>query len=379
VQEEPEILLTGLAFVSQSVVYCNEEPCPTVFVDSRHLSIALPSRFLGNAKTLHFKVGNPSPGGGISEELGFEIRNPKPKILSITPAILDAGWRSQSITIKGHHFVPTSSILFNGQQCAANYLDAEILLFELGPRELTQAGIHAIGVKNPSPGGGESETFDLILNHPHPEISYLLPSSCEVGAKKIELAVHGTKFASEARILINGEERSTQRINPTELRTLLEKKDLHMSGELQVQVGNPEPTCGLSNGFKFTVLNPVPHVEMIEVDESANRDERLLITVHGTNFNSQTRVYLEDSLVESDYRAPNTLLVSVPDRLLGGQNLMLLAVENPGPGGGRTSGASLMLNQSEAQQSNSPAGLTDKVADLSLNESDVVVLDFLST
>jgi hypothetical protein len=67
---------SGAGFVSASTISFNRAPLPTTFVDSGHLTAAVPATNVANAGTAAVTVVNPAPGGGQSNVVYFPVAAP---------------------------------------------------------------------------------------------------------------------------------------------------------------------------------------------------------------------------------------------------------------------------------------------------------------
>ena len=68
--------VSGTGFVSGSVVDWNGAALTTSFVDSSHLTAAVPASDIAVAGTVSVTVANPAPGGGLSNVVYFDVASP---------------------------------------------------------------------------------------------------------------------------------------------------------------------------------------------------------------------------------------------------------------------------------------------------------------
>ncbi len=99
------------------------------------------------------------------------IANPQPVLTSVSPKTISAGTSNQVVTLNGHNFVSASTVMFNGVQHAAAYLNSSRLTIQLRQNELYEPGTIAIVVVNPPPGGGNSSTAHLVIEGPNRSLS----------------------------------------------------------------------------------------------------------------------------------------------------------------------------------------------------------------
>jgi hypothetical protein len=85
--------------------------------------------------------------------------NPVPVATSLAPATLTHGTPNFQLTITGSKFVPGSVVTWNGTSVYARYLSATQLKAYVPAADISTAGSVSVVVKNPTPGGGTSNTL----------------------------------------------------------------------------------------------------------------------------------------------------------------------------------------------------------------------------
>jgi hypothetical protein len=94
--------------------------------------------------------------------------NPVPTLTSISPASVDAGGPSFTLTVKGTGFVPYSQVQWNGgyYSLSTTFVDSETLTASVSSYNIASPATVAITVYNPSPAGGFSSAATLTVNRP---------------------------------------------------------------------------------------------------------------------------------------------------------------------------------------------------------------------
>jgi hypothetical protein len=115
-----------------------------------------------------------------------ETENPVPGLTAISPAAEVAHLLSFSLTATGTEFVPGGQIVFNGQAQPTSYVSATQLTCQIEPDDtlLPIAGSQSgnrpstvqdetvpVLVRNPSPGGGDSNSLDFTI-YSNPAFTY---------------------------------------------------------------------------------------------------------------------------------------------------------------------------------------------------------------
>jgi hypothetical protein len=76
--------VSGTGFVSGATIDFNAAPLTTTFVDSEHLSAAVPANNVASAGTASVTVMNPTPGGGRSNSVYFQVGAPEADVTFVS-------------------------------------------------------------------------------------------------------------------------------------------------------------------------------------------------------------------------------------------------------------------------------------------------------
>ncbi len=166
-QYSPSLTLSisGTNFVPGCHVIFNGFPLSTVYSDPTSLTALVPASLLGTAGLYSLDVSNSSITGTTSNTLSFTViaGNPVPSISSLSPSSLAVGSASQTLMIYGAGFTSSSTVTFNGMPHAPTFVSAAQLSISLSASDLGTAGSFPVVVKNPQPGGGNSNTAELLV------------------------------------------------------------------------------------------------------------------------------------------------------------------------------------------------------------------------
>jgi 6-phosphogluconolactonase (cycloisomerase 2 family) len=351
----PQITLTihGEGFAPGAVAtWGGADLAGTQFISPNEVQVPLPANLLGAAGTAQVGVRNPAPAGGNSANtLTFTItaaatpttpaENPVPSITKIIPNSALAGSPSQEVTVTGQGFIPTSKVLWNGDERTTVYVNGTTLKFTIGASDLLQPGTSGVAVRNPAPGGGVSNVlgFDVVApgENPSPSIVSISPKSAIAGSVSTELVVtiNGLNFIPESQARWEGNARPTTYISPTQLQVAISGGDLLNVGVYSIDVVNPPPGGGTSNSAIFRVgaagSNPVPAITHADLLFLGGGSAGLQVTLTGTGFVQGATVIwsgVEYTPVSVDathivFLVPRAAVVS-----------STVAVKNPVPGGG---------------------------------------------
>ncbi len=95
-----------------------------------------------------------------------------------------------------------------------------------------------------------------------PMISAINPPTVPVGTPGVTLTVTGTAFVGSSRVQVDGSERATTLVSPTQLTAELLAADLASGGTRMIRVVTPAPGGGTSNALTLTVVGPTLAVDV---------------------------------------------------------------------------------------------------------------------
>jgi len=175
-----------------------------------------------------------------------QLTSLRPTITALDPGAVTLGTLSATIRISGTAFLPTSKIIFKGEEIPTTFNTDGSLTGIINGADLTSAGEWAVNVRN-SPKSLSGPAFLTIATLGTPAISSAGPVI--VGATKI--TVTGTAFVPLSVVRVNGVDRATTFVSGTELSADLQPGDAAGPGTFVVTVRNPDGS--ISNSVTATV------------------------------------------------------------------------------------------------------------------------------
>ena len=171
------LTITGTNFVAASMVTFGGAAPTTTFVDSTHLTAAIPAAAIASTGTLAVTVTNPAPGGGSSNAMNFTITSgpvpvPVPTINSLSPSCAPEGEQAFDLLLNGQNFAASSVVRWNGSNRPTTFVPSSSQLYaQIPASDIAAAGTAAITVFNPAPGGGSSnsQTFTITTGAIDPQ------------------------------------------------------------------------------------------------------------------------------------------------------------------------------------------------------------------
>ncbi len=257
-------------------------PLETQFVSSTKLLAKIPANLLGTAGNALVDVENQPPGGGRTGNAKvFVVTNPVAFVERCEPNVVNRGDAPPNpVRVRGIGFLPTSQIRFNGSPVATTYISANELRFSLPAGTMNTGRINTVVVRNPAPGGGDSnEEWFTVLN-PKPTLTALSPNGATAYAPTFTLTIDGSGFESTARAYWGNVLLATTFVNAGRLQAVVPTTLLRYSGTYPITVRN-EPSEP-SNALPFTVTEPSDRIWYVKPDGNDANDGRSWATAKRT-------------------------------------------------------------------------------------------------
>ncbi len=266
--------------------------------------------------------------------------NPVPAITGLSPRSVPQGSKDTLVTITGSGFVPGSVATWNGANLETSYKSATQVVALVPQTSLAAAGQTPIGVKNPAPGGGSSNTIDFVVNaanpNPAPVLSSIAPTSALVGAADTQITLTGASFIVSTKAVIGAQELSTSFVSSTQLEAIIPASYLTSAKSLSVAVSTPAPGGGTSAAQTFIVgsVNPVPTITAMSPTQAAQGGPAFTLSFEGTGFVTGAQAFFAGTALTTTVNSATSASASVPASLLVTAGNYGITLNNPAPGGG---------------------------------------------
>jgi|GEM_PF-1302478 len=339
------LFVDGSNFVNGSTIYWAGVARPTSFVSSTRLRWDVPASLVTTPGTVPVTVLSPTPGGGFSNTVNFVITapgNPVPAITSISPTTTTPGSAAFTLTVNGSNLVSTSVVRWNGVDRPTTFVNANRVTAAIPASDVAAVGSFGVSVFNPGPAGGISNVLNFSVTaaggNPVPSIIGLSPGSTLAGGAAFTLTVNGANFVAVAVAQWNGSPRPTTFVSSTQLQVSIPASDIASAGTFTVNVSNPGPGGGLSNGVGFLVTggnaNPVATIAGLSPASATIGSPAFTLTVTGINFVPGAVVRWNGSDRPTTFVSPNQLTASISAADVAAGGTVFVSVFNPPPGGG---------------------------------------------
>lgn len=342
------IVITGTSFVDGASVLLGADRLTATYVSSTQLRVSIDGGRLTTPGNLLLSVTNPSPGGGNSNTVVLTVtppRNPLPLLNSISPATILAGSQDLTLTLTGRDFMQTSTVQVNGETFPSNYVSATTMTIQITARMVISAENLSIRVVNPSPGGGGSTIKVLTVLNPVPVLTALSPGTVIDGGPSFTLSLIGSGFVPGSQVMIDGFPRTPNYVSTNQLSLPIQAEEIATPKSISVQVVNPVPAGGSSVKLSLIVRqpNPLPRVSAVRPGEVKVGGPGFLMTVEGVRFIPESVVRINGKSRVTEYISDTLLATRIEASELTVATDLQVSVFNPAPGGGQSSGVSLLV------------------------------------
>lgn len=309
------IVVKGANYSNTSIIHIDNQPVSTLFYSTSELRGLVPASAVD--KVVDVKVVN-SDGQSALAVGAFKYVAPPPPpgptISSLSPnsGVLTGGYYS---FINGTNFNSTSKVYFNNTLVGSTFYSTTQLRV-LVPAN-TAVGPVTVKVVN---GDGQEATLTDGFNYlapPPPIISQITPNTGEmVGGYYI--VINGTNFNSTSSVYINNVASQTLFYSASEIRARVPQSS--QPGTVDVRVVNSDgQEVTLSGGFTYNTppLPPAPVITSITPNKGQMTGGYYII-VKGSNFDGNTKVWLNNAQVNTIFYSVGEVRGLVPASTISG-------------------------------------------------------------
>jgi hypothetical protein len=267
-----QLAVTGTNFVPGCVVRLGGRTLVSTLVNRTRMTATVLASDIDTARSFVVDVFAALPGGGASNSKNFVVQNPIPALTSVAPA---SGSRLQTLDVMftgKNYLAGVTTVDWGGSDITTNsytVTDSAHLRANITISGTATMGARDVFVKNPAPGGGNSQklTFTVSTN-PAPTITALSPDGWS-RLRTTDIVITGTNFISGVTsvdfgtgIVVNGPAVVNSASTLTANITITLQAP---TGLRSVSVTNAPPGGGTTTKTNaFTVFNPAPHVTYVD-------------------------------------------------------------------------------------------------------------------
>jgi YVTN family beta-propeller protein len=197
-------------------------------------------------------------------------------------------------------------------------------------------------------------TIAPVATNPIPTITTISPNTVTAGGAAFTLTINGTNFVAASTVSFGGVAAPATFVSSTQLTASIPAAAILSAGTVTVNVTNPVPGGGTSNGLNFAIApaasNPVPIITSIEQTCAPVNGGAFNFLVIGSGFSPSSIVQWNGSDLPTKVTGPFNgslmVLAQVPasDLVVTGSPVVAaITVFNPSPGGGTSNSSNFTI------------------------------------
>lgn len=306
------LAVTGMNFVSGSIVRLNGQNRTTTVVDPSHLTATIPSADVTAPGSRSISVFNPSPNGGTSSAVTLTIfSQTAPIITRLTPSSFATGTPSPKLTVTGSRFLEADDdvVLVDGAPRVTEFVNTTTLVATLLDDDVALPGTHTVTVTNRTGATSAPLTFS-VSSQAGPVVTSIDPGTTAVGSAPFTATLTGTNFVDQSIVTIDTAPRATTFVSATQLRVSITASDLSSARTLSISVLNPDGLT--SSPVDLPVLMVAPTIVSLSPASAIAGDTGFTLVISGSGFSNTSVVRLNSTTRPATFDAPTgRLLVSI--------------------------------------------------------------------
>jgi Subtilase family len=283
---------------------------------------------------------------GYGRADALDSMNPTPVIDDLAPHNVTAKGKAFLLNVTGSSFLANSKVQWNGLDRTTTYVSSTHLKASILASDIATAGIAAVSVFTPAPGGGSTGTLTFNITptgNPAPVLSSISPAFTAIGGPGFNLTVAGSNFMAGSTVRWNGEDRTTYYISASRLNATIPASDIDTAGSVPVTVFNPAPGGGSSTARFFNVRNPAPVLTGISPTSAIAGDPAFILTATGSNFLTGSQIMWNGANRDTTYVSATELTALITATDITTPATVTVQVFNPTPGGGTSAAQTFVI------------------------------------
>ncbi len=241
-QGEPgsKVMIFGSGFGTQATAFLGSVEIPVRLTEGRQLEFTIPAQLDAGLYALYLKRAD----GVVSRPYNFTVQALRPVLQSLSPDTVSACAQGdeRDVTARGHNFLESSQLVFDGAVMKSRYQSPEAMVFSV-PQ--VSGGLHQVVVRN-SP---DNSTVALgLMIETRPEISQVMIASEYVNY--YELVIMGRNFHPNSSVYVDG-----VRIGGQGGADLAEREKL-IYADCTKLIYQRHPYSRVNKDFQVMVMNP---------------------------------------------------------------------------------------------------------------------------
>ncbi|HET9451955.1 MAG TPA: IPT/TIG domain-containing protein [Aggregicoccus sp.] len=268
--------------------------------DEGLLQVALTAADLASAREVELRVRRADGRSSAPARLRIVGEAEVPVLEALEPGALPVGSGPARLRVRGQGFGRSSQVRLDAVAQPTTFVSRELLEVELSAAQLASAALLQVSVQTPGPGGGDSLAAPLRVEARSalPHVAALLPRLADAGSPALTLRVEGHGFGPTSRVLWEGAPLATTLVDAGVLLAAVPAGLLAAEGPARVHVETPAPGGGSSLPLTFGVRPATGALLTGCTPGVLIAGGFSTVTLSGTGFTADTRVYLGEELLE---------------------------------------------------------------------------------
>ncbi|WP_239292556.1 IPT/TIG domain-containing protein, partial [Candidatus Nitrotoga sp. 1052] len=222
---------------------------------------------------------------GEKDDLMFvDLPSPKPLLSAISPTEIASGSAAWVLKVQGSRFINKSSVLWGTTALTTRYVDPRNLEADVPATLVVAAGEIPVTVRNPLPGGGDSNSLTFTVKAQVPVLSSITPSTLKADSTDQIISLSGQYFLSGSYVLFNNQKISTTYVSDTKLDATVPGNQLALAGNATVAVFTP--LGGTSSSLQVQIISIAPVLGISGINPDHGQPGAQII-ITGTGFNPE--------------------------------------------------------------------------------------------
>ena len=259
---------------------------------------------------------------------------------TINPAQVTAGSGDFLLTLTGTDFSTNTTVLFNSTPLVPKTITRTQLTATVPASAVANAGTFTVTVSSGLPTGA----LTFTVANPPPVLTSLSQESILLNSTSVALEITGSDFVSTSTVQFGEKSLKPTSVTSTKLTVALADSDLTAAKILSVAVVNPSPGGGTSSAKSFSVLNPVPVISSLSLDNTLVDSADFALSIAGSGFAPGMTIRFGAVDLTPSQITPTEASVLVPRSAVGKGSVLDITASNAGPGGGKSNAMRFTVN-----------------------------------
>ncbi len=259
---------------------------------------------------------------------------------SLTPSEIVAGSSDFTLTLSGTNFTNDTRVVFAGATLTPNSFAPTQLRVTVPASAVSKAGLVDVAVT----GSSTSRTLTFTIKNPLPVVSALSQEGVLLNSGSFSLDITGSNFVTTSTVQLGDKSLVPTGATATKLTVVVPDTLLTAAQTLPVTVVNPGPGGGTSGFLNFTVMNPVPVIMALSVDNALVDSADFTLELTGTGFVPGMSVSFGSTPLVPKVISSTQASVVVPKTALSTGAVLDVVASNQGPGGGTSNALRFTVN-----------------------------------